>query len=73
MPEHAWARVDVRVMNQAEAERLDASLRGLQPQMPGDEVEVTGGINRPPMVRTRGRRGAVPEGGGDRWRAGLLP
>jgi len=52
VPESAWARVDVRVMNEAEAERLDESLRGLQPRLKGARVEVTGGINRPPMVRT---------------------
>lgn len=52
VPESAWARVDVRVMNQAEAERLDESLRRLQPRLKGARVEVTGGINRPPMVRT---------------------
>jgi len=52
VPESAWARVDVRVMNQAEADRLDASLRSLQPHLKGARLEVTGGINRPPMVRT---------------------
>jgi len=52
VPESAWARVDVRVMNEAEAERLDESLRSLQPRLKGARVEVTGGINRPPMVRT---------------------
>jgi glutamate carboxypeptidase len=52
VPEHAWARVDARVMNQAEAERLDAALRGLQPQVEGTKVEVSGGINRPPWART---------------------
>lgn len=52
VPHHAWARVDARVMNQAEAERLDAALRGLRPHREGAQVEVTGGINRPPMIRT---------------------
>ncbi len=52
VPESAWARVDVRVMNEAEADRLDESLRSLQPHLKGARVEVTGGINRPPMVRT---------------------
>jgi len=52
VPQSAWARVDVRVMNQAEADRLDRSLRSLQPHLKGASVEVTGGINRPPMVRT---------------------
>ncbi|MGE5602065.1 MAG: M20 family metallopeptidase [Nitrososphaerales archaeon] len=52
VPQHAWARVDARVMNQAEAERLDAALHRLQPHLKGAQVEVTGGINRPPMVRS---------------------
>jgi glutamate carboxypeptidase len=52
VPEHAWARVDARVMNQAEAERLDAALRALAPQVEGTKVEVTGGINRPPWARS---------------------
>ena len=52
VPQSAWARVDVRVINQAEADRLDRSLRSLQPHLKGASVEVTGGINRPPMVRT---------------------
>jgi glutamate carboxypeptidase len=54
VPQQAWARVDVRVMNQAEAERLDAALHGLKPHLPGARMEVTGGINRPPMVRSEG-------------------
>ena len=71
IPQHAWARVDVRVMNQAEAERLDAALRGLQPHVKGAEIEVTGGINRPPMIRSDSRRGALPQGRGDRSGTGV--
>ncbi len=52
VPEHAWARVDVRVMNQAEAERLDRAFHSLQPHLAGVQIEVTGGVNRPPMVRS---------------------
>jgi glutamate carboxypeptidase len=52
IPEHAWARVDARVLNQAEAERLDAALRGLKPRVEGTRVEVTGAINRPPWARS---------------------
>jgi len=44
--------VDARVMNAGEAERLDAALRGLTPQVEGTKVEVTGGINRPPWARS---------------------
>ena len=52
VPEQAWADVDYRVMNMAEAGRVDAFMRGLKPQRAGARVEVTGGLNRPPMVRT---------------------
>jgi len=52
VPEQARAEVDVRVMDAAEAARVDASLHGLTPLRAGIELEVTGGLNRPPMVRT---------------------
>lgn len=52
VPAQAWAEVDFRVMNQAEADRIDAALHGLAPHLPGTTIEVTGGLNRPPMVRT---------------------
>ena len=52
VPEQAWAEVDYRVMNMAEAARVDAFMRGLKPQRDGVKLEVTGGLNRPPMVRT---------------------
>ncbi len=52
VPAQAWAEVDFRVMNQAEADRIDAALRELTPRLPGTQIEVTGGLNRPPMVRT---------------------
>jgi glutamate carboxypeptidase len=52
VPEHAWARIDARVTNAQEAERLDAALKSLRPHLDGAALEVTGGINRPPMVRS---------------------
>lgn len=52
VPEEAWADVDLRVMNQAEAARVDRFMRSLTPRLPGAAVEVSGGLNRPPMVRT---------------------
>jgi glutamate carboxypeptidase len=52
VPEQAWADVDVRVMNRDEAARIDAALRSLKPIVPGATVQVTGGMNRPPMQRT---------------------
>ena len=39
-------------MDMAEAARVDAFMRGLKPQRDGVKLAVTGGLNRPPMVRT---------------------
>jgi len=52
VPEQAWAEVDYRVMNMAEGVRVDAFMSGLKPQQAGIKLEVVGGLNRPPMVRT---------------------
>jgi glutamate carboxypeptidase len=52
VPQHAWARIDARVRSQAEAERLDAGMKALKPHLPDAHLEIAGGINRPPMVRT---------------------
>lgn len=52
VPEQAWAEVDMRVMNQAEAERVDRFMKSLAPRLPGARLEISGGLNRPPMVRT---------------------
>jgi glutamate carboxypeptidase len=48
----AEALVDVRVTTLAEASRIDAAIRGLQPQLAGAQLHVEGGLNRPPMERT---------------------
>jgi glutamate carboxypeptidase len=48
----AEAHVDVRVQTLAEADRIDAAIRGLQPHLPGARLEVEGGLNRPPMERS---------------------
>ncbi len=52
VPAQAWAQVDVRVMNAAEAERVHDHMHRLAPRLPGARIEVRGGMNRPPMVRT---------------------
>jgi glutamate carboxypeptidase len=52
VPDHAWARIDVRVMNAEEAQRLDAAMHALAPRVLGAKVEVSGSLNRPPMPRT---------------------
>ena len=52
VPAEAWARVDMRVMSAEEAARIDARMQGLKPRLAGTTVTVSGGMNRPPMVRT---------------------
>jgi glutamate carboxypeptidase len=41
--------VDVRALTAAEQQRVDAGMRALVPQLPGAELELRGGINRPPL------------------------
>jgi glutamate carboxypeptidase len=48
----AEAHVDVRVQTLAEAERIDAAIRGLTARLPGAVLEIDGGLNRPPMERS---------------------
>lgn len=48
----AEAHVDVRVQTLAEAERIDCAIRGLKPSLPGAELHLEGGLNRPPMQRS---------------------
>jgi len=52
VPQQAWARVDVRIMDQAQAAELDTRIRRLRPRLEGAALEISGGIGRPPMVRT---------------------
>jgi glutamate carboxypeptidase len=48
----AEAQVDIRVETLAEAERLEAAIRGLQPHLRGAMLDIEGGLNRPPMERS---------------------
>ncbi len=50
------AEVDVRVATRADAERIEAAIRALQPVTPGTRLEITGDIGRPPMERTPGNQ-----------------
>ena len=49
VPEEAVAQVDVRVMQAGEWERVEAEMRALRPVLDGTSLEITGGLNRPPM------------------------
>jgi len=51
VPAEARIQVDMRVMTQAEAERITVWMRALKPALPGASLEVSGGLNRPPMPR----------------------
>jgi len=54
VPAEAWAEIDLRVPTSDDAKRLDLAIRRLQAKTAGASVEVSGGINRPPMERTDG-------------------
>jgi glutamate carboxypeptidase len=49
VPEEAIAQVDVRIMQPGEWERIEAEMRALKPVLDGTTLEITGGLNRPPM------------------------
>jgi glutamate carboxypeptidase len=49
VPEAAVIQVDVRVMQAGEWERLEDEMRKLIPVLDGTSIEVSGGLNRPPM------------------------
>jgi glutamate carboxypeptidase len=49
VPSEASLEVDLRVMQPGEGERIHAALNGLKPVLQGTRLEVTGGLNRPPM------------------------
>lgn len=48
----AEASIDLRVITQAEAQRLEQLILNLVPKLQGTNLTITGGINRPPMERT---------------------
>lgn len=52
VPARAKARVDVRAWTQAEAERVAQGMAMLKPVLPGAQVIVRGGWNRPPLERS---------------------
>lgn len=52
--EEAHAVVDVRAPSLDDAARVDAAFRALRPHLPGAQLAVTGGFERPPMERSAG-------------------
>jgi len=49
VPEEASVQVDVRVMQPGEWQRLEVEMNKLKPVLDGTSLEISGGLNRPPM------------------------
>jgi len=54
VPNSAWAEVDVRIVRKSDGERIAKKFAALKPIDKRTKLTVTGGINRPPMERSRG-------------------
>jgi glutamate carboxypeptidase len=54
IPAEAWAEVDVRIARKADGARIERRFAALTPIDKRCTLAITGGINRPPMERTRG-------------------
>ena len=52
--QHAWAEVDVRIARASDAGEVDRLFRGLRCDDPACSLQVSGGMNRPPMERGPG-------------------
>lgn len=54
VPAEAWAEVDVRIARKGDGPRIERKFAALKAKDKRCSLTVTGGINRPPMERTRG-------------------
>jgi glutamate carboxypeptidase len=54
IPAEAWAEVDVRIARKADGPRIERRFAALRPVDKRCSLSASGGINRPPMERTRG-------------------
>jgi glutamate carboxypeptidase len=54
IPAQAWAEVDLRIVRKADGPRMERKFAALKPADTRCTLIVHGGINRPPMERTRG-------------------
>jgi glutamate carboxypeptidase len=54
IPAEAVTQVDVRIARMKDASGIDKKMRSLRPFNRKCKIEITGGINRPPMERTAG-------------------
>jgi glutamate carboxypeptidase len=57
VPADAAAQIDVRIARLKDAAGIDTKMRRLRPFNRKCKIEITGGINRPPMERTAGVAG----------------
>lgn len=55
IPAEAWAEIDVRIARNSDGQRIERKFAALKPTRgSGCTLSLEGGINRPPMERTRG-------------------
>jgi glutamate carboxypeptidase len=54
VPGSAEAAIDVRITRNSDGARIDRKLRAIRPFNKQCHIEIRGGINRPPMERTKG-------------------
>ncbi len=54
VPEEAWVTVDIRIAQLKDAAALDRRFKKLRPVDKRTTLTVTGGLNRPPMERSKG-------------------
>ncbi len=53
VPAQAWVEMDVRIARAKDEARVERALRRLHPHDEACSLHLTGGLNRPPMERTR--------------------
>ncbi|HZS04593.1 MAG TPA: M20 family metallopeptidase [Blastocatellia bacterium] len=54
IPAEATAKVDMRFWTLEDARRIEETVKNLKPVVEGAQLEISGGINRPPMRRSEG-------------------
>jgi glutamate carboxypeptidase len=52
--DRARASIDVRVPSMADVAGITSALTSLRPRLPGTRLEITGGVDRPPLERSEG-------------------
>ena len=61
IPDHAQADIDVRFLKQEEAVRIREAMNGLYPLLPGAQLRITQGDERPPLERNDQMRAAFQQ------------